>query len=415
MSKKIKEDLVKTLEELKTQGTYKQERIIATAQGVKIGVNVGKFFRHRKKVLNFCSNNYLGLANDRRLIKAASKTMEKWGYGLSSVRFICGTQEIHKQLEDKVSEFLGTEDTIIYSSCFDANAGLFEALLGEQDAIITDELNHASIIDGVRMCKAQRLIYKHSDMRDICVDETAGKFSRGLEYCLKITQDCRYRIIATDGVFSMDGDIAKLKEICDLADRYDALVMVDDSHATGYIGITGRGTHEHCEVMRRVDIVTTTFGKALGGASGGCTSGRKEIIEILRQRSRPYLFSNTLAPAIVGATLKALDILSESSELRDKVMSNAFYLRKKMVDAGFDIVPGQGAIVPVMLYSELLAVKMADMLLKEGIYVIGFTYPVVPKNKARIRVQLSAAHSIDDLNKAIRAFVKVGKELGVIK
>ncbi len=408
MSKKIKEDLRKTLEELKIQGLYKNERIIATPQGVKIRTSGGK------KVLNFCSNNYLGLANNHYLINAAQKTMKKWGYGLSSVRFICGTQKIHKQLEKKVSEFLGTEDTILYAACFDANAGLFEALLGETDAIITDELNHASIIDGVRMCKAKRLIYKHGDIRDICVDETAG-FSRGLEYCLKITQDCRYRIIATDGVFSMDGDIAKLKEICDLADKYDALVMVDDSHATGYIGATGRGTPEHCGVMGGIDIITTTFGKALGGASGGCTSGRKEIIEMLRQRSRPYLFSNTLAPAIVGASLKSLEILSESSELRDKVTENAAFFREWMIKAGFDIVPGQSAIVPVMLYSEPLAVKMADILLKEGIYVIGFTYPVVPKNKARIRVQLSAAHSIDDLNKAIRAFVKVGKELGVIK
>ncbi len=410
MSKKITEDLRKTLEELKVQGTYKTERIIATAQGVEIRTSGGK------KVLNFCSNNYLGLSSDPRLIKAAQKTMKKWGYGLSSVRFICGTQKIHKELEQKVSEFLGTEDTILYAACFDANAGLFEALLGPEDAIIADELNHASIIDGVRMCKAKRWIYKHNNMQNIIdVEQGTSNIFRGLEKCLKETQDCRYRIIATDGVFSMDGDIAKLKEICDLADKYDALVMVDDSHATGYIGATGRGTAEHCGIMGRVDIITTTFGKALGGASGGCTSGRKEIIEMLRQRSRPYLFSNTLAPAIVGATLKALDILSGSSELRDKVMSNAFYFRKKMVDAGFDIVPGQSAIVPVMLYSEPLAVKMADMLLKEGIYVIGFTYPVVSKNKARIRVQLSAAHSIDDLNKAIRAFVKVGKELGVIK
>ncbi len=409
MSKRIIEDLRKTFEELKVQGTYKTERIIVTPQGVKIRTAGGK------KVLNFCSNNYLGLANDSRLVKAAQKTMEKWGYGLSSVRFICGTQKIHKELEQKVSEFLGTEDTILYAACFDANAGLFEALLGEADAIITDELNHASIIDGVRMAKAKRLIYKHSDMRDICVDETGGKFSRGLEYCLKITQDCRYRIIATDGVFSMDGDIAKLKEICDLAEKYDALVMVDDSHATGYIGATGRGTPEHCNVMGRVDIITTTFGKALGGASGGCTSGRKEIIEMLRQKSRPYLFSNTLAPAIVGASLKALDILNKSSELRNKAMYNASYFRCEMEEAGFDIVPGQTAIVPVMLYQEPLAVKMADMLLKEGIYVIGFTYPVVPKGKARIRVQLSAAHSIADLNKAISAFIKIGKELGVIK
>ncbi len=410
MSKKITEDLGKTLGELRTQGLYKKERIITTTQGVLIRVAGGK------KVLNFCSNNYLGLSDDSRLIKAAAKTMEKWGYGLSSVRFICGTQRIHKQLEDKVSEFLGTEDTILYAACFDANAGLFEALLGEADAIITDELNHASIIDGVRMCKAKRWIYNHSDIRDTLeINPALGKTTKGLERCLKETQSCRYRIIATDGVFSMDGDIAKLEEICDLADQYDALVMVDDSHATGYIGATGRGTPEHCGVTGRVDIITTTFGKALGGASGGCTSGRQEIIAMLRQKSRPYLFSNTLAPAIVGATLKALDILSESSELCDKVMRNVVYFRKKMVEAGFDIVSGQTAIVPVMLYSELLAVKMADILLKEGIYVIGFTYPVVPKNKARIRVQLSAVHSIDDLDKAIRAFIKIGKELGIIK
>ena len=410
MSKKIKEDLRKTLEEFKTQGTYKKERIITTAQGVGIG-------SEGKKVLNFCSNNYLGLANDKRLIKAAEKTMKKWGYGLSSVRFICGTQKIHKKLEEKVSEFLGTEDTILYAACFDANAGLFEALLGPEDAIIADELNHASIIDGVRMAKAKRFIYAHSEMGDFerMADSTSGKFERGLERCLKMTQDCRYRIIATDGVFSMDGDIAKLKEICDLADKYDALVMVDDSHATGYIGQTGRGTHEHCNVTGRVDVITTTFGKALGGASGGCASGRKEIIEMLRQKSRPYLFSNTLAPAIVGASLKSLEILSKSSELRDKVMQNAVYFRKKMIEAGFNIVSGETAIVPVMLYDEPLAVKMADMLLKEGIYVIGFTYPVVPKGKARIRVQLSAAHSLNDLDKAIRAFIKVGKELKVIK
>ncbi len=409
MSKKITKDLQKTLEELKIQGTYKKERIITSAQGVEINTSEGR------KVLNFCSNNYLGLAKDKRLIKAANKTMKKWGYGLSSVRFICGTQEIHKELEGKVSEFLGTEDTILYAACFDANAGLFEALFGEQDVIVADELNHASIIDGVRMCKAERFIYKHSDMRDICIYENGGKSHMGLEYCLKVTQNRRYRIIATDGVFSMDGDIAKLKEICDLADKYDALVIVDDSHATGCIGATGRGTPEHCGVMGRVDIITTTFGKALGGASGGCTSGKKEIIEMLRQKSRPYLFSNTLAPAIVGASLKSLEILSKSSKLRDETMSNADFFREQMVKAGFDIVPGETAIVPVMLYDEPLAVKMADMLLKEGIYVVGFTYPVVPKGKARIRVQLSAAHSIVDLTKAVMAFINVGRELGVIK
>ena len=396
MSKKIKEDLQKTLAELEAQGLYKKERIITTPQGVKIGTLAGE------RVLNFCSNNYLGLANDPRLIKAAKETMEKWGYGLSSVRFICGTQQIHKELEKKLSEFLGTEDTIIYSSCFDANAGVFEPLLDEACAIISDELNHASIIDGIRLSKAMKFRYKHSDMAE-------------LEKCLKDAQSAKYRLIVTDGIFSMDGDIADLKGICELAEKYDALVMIDDSHATGYIGATGRGTPEHCEVMGRIDIITTTFGKALGGASGGCTSGRKEIIEMLRQRSRPYLFSNTLAPAIVGATLKVLDILSESSELRNKVMENAAYFRKKMIEAGFDIMPGQTAIVPVMLYEESLAVKIADSLLKEGIYVVGFTYPVVPKGKARIRVQLSASHSIKDLDKAINAFVKVGKELKVIK
>lgn len=409
MSKKIKEDLRKTLEELKVQGTYKNEEIIISPQGAKIRLKDGRI------VLNFCSNNYLGLANNFWLKLAAIWAILTRGLGLASVRFICGTQDIHKKLEKKVSEFLGMEDTIIYSSCFDANGGLFEPLLGEDDAIITDELNHRSIIDGVRLCKAKCLIFKHSDMRDICVDETGGKFSRGLEYCLKITQDCRYRIIASDGVFSMDGDIARLEEICELADKYDALVMVDDSHATGYIGKTGRGTHEHCGVMERVDIITTTFGKALGGASGGCVSGKKEIIEILRQNSPPYLFSNTLAPAIVGATIKALKMMSKSSKLCHRTMENAVYFREKMEQAGFDIKPGETSIVAVMIYDEPLTVKMADMLRGEGIYVKGFTYRVVPKGKARIRVQLSAGHSVADLDKAIRAFVKVGKELGVIK
>lgn len=406
MPRRLIEDLGKKLEGIKTEGTYKKERIIDSCQGVEIIVG-------RKKVLNFCSNNYLGLSSDPRLIRAGQKTMEKWGYGLSSVRFICGTQKIHKQLEEKISKFLGMEDAILYAACFDANAGLFEPLFNEKDVIIADELNHASIIDGVRICKAARLIYKHGDMRDICIDE-GGKFSRGLEYCLKVTRDYRYRIIATDGVFSMDGDIAKLKEICDLAEKYDALIMVDDSHATGYIGETGRGTAEHCGVMGKIDIITATFGKALGGASGGCTSGRNEIIEMLRQKSRPYLFSNTLAPAIVGATSRALDILSASSGLVIKVKENSAYFRKRMTESGFIIVPGETAIVPVMLYDEPLAVKMADMLLNERIYVIGFTYPVVPRGKARIRVQLSAAHSRNDLDKALNAFVKVGKKLKVI-
>lgn len=396
MSKQIFNDLRKTLEELKRDGFYKSERIITTPQGVRIAISDGK------EVLNFCSNNYLGLSNDPRVIQAAKDALDKRGLGLSSVRFICGTQDIHKELEKELSQFLGTEDTILYSSCFDANAGVFEALLGSEDAIISDKLNHASIIDGIRLCKAERFRYKHSDMVS-------------LEKCLQKSSLARYRLIVTDGVFSMDGDIAKLGEICDLAGKYDALVMVDDSHATGYIGESGRGTVEHCEVMGRIDIITTTFGKALGGASGGCTSGRREIIKMLRQRSRTYLFSNTLAPVIVGATLKVLDMLRESSELRDKTMENAVYFRERMEEAGFDIVPGSTAIIPVMLYEEPLAVKMAEMLMEEGIYVIGFTYPVVPKSKARIRVQISAAHSRYDLDKAISAFTKVGRELDVIK
>jgi glycine C-acetyltransferase len=327
--------------------------------------------------------------------------MNDWGYGLASVRFICGTQQIHKDLERKISEFLGTEDTILYVACFDANAGVFEPLLDDESAIISDELNHASIIDGVRLCKAKRFRYKHSNMKE-------------LEKCLIEAKDMKYRLICTDGVFSMDGDMAKLPEICDLAEKYDALVMVDDSHATGYIGKKGRGTPEHFGVQHRVDIVTSTLGKAMGGANGGFTSGRKEIIEVLRQRSRPYLFSNSVAPSVVGASIKVIELLSESSELRDKVWENARYFRSEMIKAGFDIVEGNTAIVPVMLYDEPLAMKMADMLLKEGIYVIGFVYPVVPKGKARIRVQLSAAHSREDLDKAVAAFVKVGKELKLV-
>ncbi|PKN77739.1 MAG: glycine C-acetyltransferase, partial [Candidatus Cloacimonetes bacterium HGW-Cloacimonetes-1] len=345
---------------------------------------------------------YLGLGNHPAVVKAAQDIMSDWGYGLASVRFICGTQAIHKQLEHKVSEFLGMEDTILYAACFDANGGVFEPLLGEDSAIISDELNHASIIDGVRLCKAQRYRYKHSNMEE-------------LEQALIQSQNSKYRLICTDGVFSMDGDIAKLDQICDLADKYDAMVMVDDSHATGYIGKTGRGTAEYYNLVDRVDIITTTFGKALGGGNGGCTSGRKEIIELLRQRSRPYLFSNTLAPAIVGATLKVLELLTATTELRDKVWDNATYFRKEMIAAGFDIVPGNTAIVPVMLYDEPLAIRMADMLLQEGIYVIGFVYPVVGKGKARIRVQLSAAHCRADLDKAIAAFIKIGKELKLIK
>jgi glycine C-acetyltransferase len=395
MSKKILEDLRSEFSTLKTEGLYKQERIITSPQAAGISVSTGE------KVLNFCANNYLGLSNHPEVIKAARETMERWGYGLSSVRFICGTQQIHKELEQKVSEFLHTEDTILYAACFDANGGVFEPLMGEESAIISDELNHASIIDGVRLCKARRYRYLHSDMNE-------------LKKCLEEAQDARYRLIATDGIFSMDGDIVKLPEICALAEEYDALVMVDDSHATGYIGKTGRGTFEHYGLERKIDLITTTFGKALGGAMGGCTSGRGELIEMLRQRSRPYLFSNSLAPAIVGGTLKVLEILSQSTTLQQKVMENAQYFRRKMLDAGFTIVPGDTAIVPVMLYSEPLALKMADLMLKEGIYVIGFAYPVVPKGKARIRVQLSAAHSMEDIEQAITAFIKVGKELAVI-
>ena len=392
---KMKTDLQELFEDLKKQGLFKKERILTTPQGAKIGVKGGG------SALNFCANNYLGLGNNPEVIKAAQDTMNDWGYGCNSVRFICGTQDIHKQLEDATSKFLGMEDTILYAACFDANGGVFEPLLGEDSAIISDELNHASIIDGVRLCKAKRYRYKHANMAE-------------LETALIEAQEQKYRLICTDGVFSMDGDIAKLKEICDLADKYDALVMVDDSHATGYIGKTGRGTPEHWGVTDRIDIITTTFGKAMGGGNGGCTSGRKEIIELLRQRSRPYLFSNTLAPAIVGASLKVIEMLTGSSELRDKVWENAKYFRKEMIAAGFDIVEGNTAIVPVMLYDEPLAIKMADMLLKEGVYVIGFVYPVVPKGKARIRVQLSAAHSREDLDKTIAAFKKIGKELKLI-
>ncbi len=395
MSKKIISDLQKQFSELKEQGLFKQERIIESSQSVEIEVSGGK------KVFNFCANNYLGLSNNPEIIKAAQETMNKWGYGLSSVRFICGTTQIHKELEEKVSAFLGMEDTILYAACFDANGGIFEPLLDAESAIISDELNHASIIDGVRLCKAARFRYRHSDM-----DE--------LEDCLKQAKSSKYRIIATDGVFSMDGDIARLPEICALAEKYDALVMVDDSHATGYIGKTGRGTFEHFGLEGKIDLITTTFGKALGGAMGGCTSGRRELIEMLRQRSRPYLFSNSLAPAIVGGTLKVLEILAESTDLQSKVRENTAYFRDKMLDAGFTIVPGDTAIVPVMLYDEPLALKMADLMLNEGIYVIGFAYPVVPKGKARIRVQLSAAHEKEHLDKAVDAFIKVGKELKVI-
>ncbi|QGY44613.1 glycine C-acetyltransferase [Maribellus comscasis] len=392
---KIKQDLQNTLEELKEQGLYKTERIITSSQSSEIKVV------EEKTVLNFCANNYLGLANNPEVVKAAQDIMTDWGFGLSSVRFICGTQQIHKELEEKVSEFLGTEDTILYCAAFDANGGVFEPLLGPESAIISDELNHASIIDGVRLCKAQRFRYKHSNMME-------------LEQCLVDSAAAQYRIVVTDGVFSMDGDMAKLPEIVALAEKYDALVMVDDSHATGYIGKTGRGTAEHFGLLGKIDIITTTFGKAMGGGNGGCTSGRKEIIEMLRQRSRPYLFSNTLAPATVGATLKVIDMLSESGDLPAKTMANATHFRTKMQAAGFDLVQGDTAIVPVMIYDAPLAVKFADELLKEGVYVIGFVYPVVPKEKARIRVQLSAAHSTEQIDNAVNAFIKVGKNLDII-
>ncbi len=391
---RIKTDLQNTLEELKQQGLYKTERIITSSQSSEIEVN-------GKTVLNFCANNYLGLANHPEVVKAAQNVMNDWGFGLSSVRFICGTQQIHKDLENKVSEFLGTEDTILYCAAFDANGGVFEPLLGEDSAIISDELNHASIIDGVRLCKAERFRYKHANMEE-------------LEQCLKDSQHLKYRMVVTDGVFSMDGDIARLPEIVELAEKYDALVMVDDSHATGYIGKTGRGTAEYYRLLGKIDIITTTFGKAMGGGNGGCTSGRKEIIEMLRQRSRPYLFSNTLAPATVGATLKVIEMLSSGSGLPAKTMANAVHFRSKMEAAGFDLVKGNTAIVPVMIYDAPLAVKFADELLKEGVYVIGFVFPVVPKGKARIRVQLSAAHTTEQIDKAVEAFIKAGKKLNII-
>lgn len=392
---KIKHELAQTISELKEQGLYKTERIITSSQSSEISV-VGK-----ESVLNFCANNYLGLSNNLEVIEAAKNTMDDWGFGLSSVRFICGTQQIHKDLEVKMSEFLGTEDTILYCAAFDANGGVFEPLLGDDSIIISDELNHASIIDGVRLCKAQRARYKHSDMQE-------------LEKCLVDSQTAKYRMVVTDGVFSMDGDLAKLPAIVELCEKYDALLMVDDSHATGYIGKTGRGTAEHFGLLGKIDIITTTFGKAMGGGNGGCTSGRAEIIEMLRQRSRPYLFSNTLAPATVGATLKVIELLSKSSDLPAKTMENANYFRSKMEKAGFDLVKGTTAIVPVMIYDAPLAVKFASELLNEGIYVIGFVFPVVPRGKARIRVQLSAAHTKEQIDLAVAAFIKVGKSLGII-
>jgi len=376
-------------------GLMKKERIITSAQGAEIMVN-------GQKVLNFCANNYLGLSAHPKVIEAAHKTIDSRGYGMSSVRFICGTQDIHKTLEAKISTFLGTEDTILYAAAFDANGGVFEPLLNEEDAIISDALNHASIIDGVRLCKAQRFRYEHNNMDD-------------LEQQLKAAAGCRSRMIVTDGSFSMDGTIAQLDKICDLADRYNAIVMIDESHSSGFLGKTGRGTHEYRGVMGRIDIITGTLGKALGGASGGFTSGRKEIIEMLRQRSRPYLFSNTLAPSIVGASIAVLDMLTETTALRDKLEYNTRYFRTKMTEAGFDIKPGEHPIVPIMLYDAVLAQKFAAALLEEGIYVIGFFFPVVPKGQARIRVQLSAAHEQAHLDHAIQAFIKVGKQLNVLK
>jgi glycine C-acetyltransferase len=384
----IKKDLQTKIDELKQQSVYKNERIITSSQSANITVS------GRGEMLNFCANNYLGLANHPAVIKAAQDIMNDWGYGLSSVRFICGTQQIHRDLERAVTEFLGTEDTILYAACFDANTGLFETILDDECAIITDELNHASIIDGVRLTKCARFKYSHSNMEQ-------------LEEHLIASADKKYRLIVTDGVFSMDGDIAKLDVIVDLADKYDALVMVDDSHGTGYIGPTGRGTAEYYGVTDRVDIITTTFGKALGGGNGGCTSGKKEIIEWLRNKSRPYLFSNTLAPAIVGATLQVLKMLSTSADRINKVKENAKLFRELMTVAGFDLKPGNTAIVPVMLYDEKVAAKMAEDLLAEGIYVIPFTFPVVAKGQSRIRVQLSAAHTTEDIEKAVAAFVKV--------
>lgn len=383
------------LEEIKTAGLYKNERIITSDQGAEIEVG-------GKKVLNFCANNYLGLSAHPKVIEAAKKYIDKRGYGLSSVRFICGTQDIHKELEKKIADFLGTEDTILYAACFDANGGVFEPLFGEEDAIISDTLNHASIIDGVRLCKAKRYRYEHNNMED-------------LENKLKESQNLRNRVIVTDGSFSMDGTIAQLDKICDLADKYNAIVMIDECHSTGFIGKTGRGTHEYRGVMGRVDIITGTLGKALGGASGGFTTGKKEIIEMLRQRSRPYLFSNTVAPSIVGASIAVFDMLSETTDLRDKLESNTKYFRTKMTEAGFDIKPGDHPIVPIMLYDAMLSQKFASRLLEEGIYVIGFFFPVVAKGQARIRVQISAAHEQEHLDKAIEAFTKVGKELSVLK
>jgi len=395
MNEKFVERIQAEVEEIKQSGLYKTERIIESEQGAEIIVN-------GNKVLNFCANNYLGLSSHPAVIEAAHKAIDHRGYGMSSVRFICGTQDIHKQLEQKLADFLGTEDSILYAAAFDANGGVFEPLFNEQDAIISDALNHASIIDGVRLCKAQRYRYEHNNMQD-------------LDSKLKESAHLRSRVIVTDGAFSMDGTIAQLDIICDLADKHEAIVLIDESHASGFLGKTGRGTHEYRNVMGRIDIITGTLGKALGGASGGFTSGRKEIIDMLRQKSRPYLFSNTLAPAITGASIAVINMLSETTQLRDKLEHNTKYFRTRMTEAGFDIKPGEHPIVPIMLYDAVLAADFASRLLKEGIYVIGFFFPVVPKGQARIRVQLSAAHEQLHLDKAIEAFEKIGKELGVLK
>jgi glycine C-acetyltransferase len=393
---KIKTFLQEELQAIKEGGIFKRERIITTPQGANVHVSTGE------DVVIMCANNYLGLSSHPDVIQAAKDALDTHGFGMSSVRFICGTQDIHKELEQRIATFYGTEDTILYAAAFDANGGVFEPLFSEEDAIISDELNHASIIDGIRLCKAQRYRYKHSDMAD-------------LEAQLIKAQDQRFRIIVTDGVFSMDGDIAKLDKICDLADKYDALVMTDECHSAGFIGKTGRGVPEYCNVMDRVDIITGTLGKALGGAMGGYTTGKKEIIEMLRQRSRPYLFSNSLAPSIVGAGNKVFEILSATTSLRDKLEANTSYFKEKIIAAGFDIKPGDSPIVPIMLYDAALSQKFADALLKEGVYAIGFFYPVVAKGQARIRTQISAAHSMEDLDKAIAAFIKVGKDLNVIQ
>jgi len=396
MNSDFQKKTIEQLDAIRAAGTYKHERVIMTPQGSMIRVSDGQ------EVLNLCANNYLGLAQNSKVKQAAHEALDNWGYGLASVRFICGTQGVHKELESSLSDFLGTEDTILYSSCFDANGGLFETILGPEDAIISDELNHASIIDGVRLCKASRFRYKNCDLADLeeKLVEADGK-------------GARFKLIATDGVFSMDGFVAPLREICDLADRYNALVMVDDSHAVGFMGARGRGTHEHCGVMGRIDILTGTLGKALGGASGGYTSGRKEIVELLRQRSRPYLFSNTMCPSIVGGSIAALDMLKASTTLRDQLETNTRYFREKMMSDGFSIAPGEHPIVPIMLGDASLASRFADAMLERGIYVIGFSYPVVPKGKARIRTQISAAHTGEELDRAVNAFIEVRDSLGI--